>query len=64
MTETPKQQLLELRYVGDLSADIAAWLQTGQSWRDIRHHVERKTGLRVSHESLRTWYGPNAEHDE
>jgi hypothetical protein len=60
---TAKQQLLELTYEGDLWGDITGWLAAGRSWRDIRHEVETRTGLHVSHESLRMWHKELTEAD-
>lgn len=54
---TPKQELIESRYDGDLAADIAAWSATGTTWRDMAQTVSERTGRTVSHESLRNWYG-------
>jgi transposase-like protein len=58
---TPKQQLLELQYRGaidhDIQTDIADAIADRMSWRDIRHMVEQRSGIQVSHESLRQWYG-------
>jgi hypothetical protein len=55
---TTKQMLLEMKYGGDLAGDIAEALAAGRSWRDIRHAVEARTGVQVTHESLRQWYRP------
>lgn len=57
---TPKQLLLEHLYGGDLSADVARFIESGKSWRDIATEITDKTGQPVSHESLRTWYGVEA----
>ncbi len=54
---TPKQLLVEHIYDGDLPADIQAMVTAGSSWREIAEQVSTKTGQRVSHESLRQWYG-------
>lgn len=54
---TPKQMLLEHLYGGDLSADVAHFLESGKSWRDIATTISDKTGQPVSYESLRQWYG-------
>jgi hypothetical protein len=60
---TTKQMLLEMKYGGDLAGDIAEAVKAGRSWRDIRHDVEGRTGLHVTHESLRQWYKPAHETD-
>ena len=54
---TPKQLLVEHLYGGDLAAEVARRTAAKESWRDIAAHVSEVTGQRVSHESLRTWYG-------
>ena len=54
---TPKQELIKLLYHGNLDEDIARAIDYGRSWRDIAHDVTEDTGVRVSHESLRQWYG-------
>lgn len=58
---TPKQLLLEHTYGGDLAGDIAALVADGKGWREIAQHVTTETGVKVSHESLRQWYGQSAE---
>lgn len=57
---TPKQLLVEHLYDGDLPAEVARLIADGKSWRDIAAEVSEKTGQRVSHESLRQWYGADA----
>jgi hypothetical protein len=59
---TPKQLLLEHRYDGHLATDINAMLTATppRSWRQIAADVSEKTGCKVSHESLRQWYGHEA----
>ena len=54
---TPKQLLLELRYDGDLAADIKIMTAAGTSWREISERVSARCGYTVSYESLRIWYG-------
>ena len=54
---TPKQTLLELRYDGDLAADIKTMAAAGVSWREMAERVSARCGYDVSHESLRQWYG-------
>lgn len=56
-TKSPKQQLLEARYDGDLAAYVADLIAGGASWRTIAADVSKVTRLTVSHESLRSWYG-------
>lgn len=57
---TPKQMLLEHLYGGDLSADVAHFLEAGKSWREIATEITDKTGQPVSYESLRQWYRVDA----
>ena len=54
---TTKQELIKLLYHGNLDEDIARAIDYGRSWREIAHDVTEDTGVRVSHESLRQWYG-------
>ena len=54
---TPKQQLLEMLYDGDLTADIAVMVATPLSWREIAARVSARSGHTVSHETMRNWYG-------
>ena len=57
---TPKQMLLEHMYPGDVAAYVATELADGRSWREVAGAVSLATGLSVSHESLRQWYGSKA----
>ena len=54
---SPKQLLVEHIYDGDLAADIKAMAAAKKGWRAIAAEVSAKTGCKVSHESLRQWYG-------
>lgn len=54
---SPKQTLLELKYPGDLEADVKAWESEGKTWRWMAERVSARCGYEVSYESLRTWYG-------
>ena len=54
---TTKQELIKLLYHGNLDEDIARAVNYGRSWREIAHDVAEDTGVSVSHESLRQWYG-------
>ena len=53
---TSKQLLIELRYDGDLAADIKTMAAAGTSWREMAERVCARCGSPVSHESLRQWY--------
>lgn len=57
---TPKRQLLELLYDGDLPGDVHTFLAADMSWREIAERVSARTGVTVSHESMRQWYGDTA----
>lgn len=62
---TPKRLLVEHLYDGDLSADVALFLEEGKSWRTIADLVSSNADYPVSYESLRQWFGidggrPNA----
>lgn len=54
------QQLVESTYPGDLPADVAAWRADGLGWRPISKKLSAKTGVKVSHETARTWYSSQA----
>ncbi len=54
---SPTQTLLELKYDGDLAADIKTMNAAGTSWREIAERVSARCGYTVSYESLRLWYG-------
>jgi hypothetical protein len=54
---SPKHQLLDHLYSGDLDADVAAMIADGKSWRMIAETVSHRAGIDVSHESIRKWYG-------
>lgn len=63
MSIGPKQMLLERMWrdrdpdAPDLAAAVRAELEAGGSWRTVADFVSEATGLRVSHEALRQWYG-------
>lgn len=54
---TPKQMLLEHLYDGPLRSDVTALLNAGASWREVAERVTTRTGVSISYESLRQWYG-------
>ncbi len=58
---SPKRLLMEHLYDGDLAADVAAHLTAGTSWREIAERVSARTGVTVSYESLRQWFGPQQD---
>lgn len=47
--------LLTERGEGDLVAAVLEREDTGQSWREIAFWLFDVTGIRVSHESVRSW---------
>ena len=53
---TPLQQLLEHKRP-TIQADVNAMLAARKGWRTIAEHVRSTTGISVSHETLRRWYG-------
>ena len=61
MTTVPSatimRNLLDLRLDGNLDGLVTGLRLGGWSWRRIATEVERRTGVAVSHESLRAWYG-------
>jgi hypothetical protein len=54
---SPKRQLMEHTYDGDLAADIRNLRTAGRTWRQIAPLVSTRCGYDVSYESLRLWYG-------
>lgn len=48
--------LVELRLGGDLAGYLQRARDDGQSWRKIAADVSRRTGMKVSHESMREWH--------
>ena len=57
---TPKQQLLQIRLGRDLSTYIAEARAAGREWRVIADDLTAVTGIKISHESLRQWFGRSA----
>lgn len=56
MRQTPTALLIEHKLDSDLSAYVAALTAEGLSWRRIAARLTAETGVRVSYESLRTWF--------
>lgn len=56
MRQTPLQKLVELHLGRDLQAYITAGRAQGKDWRTLAEEISTKTGLSVSHESLRQWF--------
>jgi hypothetical protein len=56
-TSTPMRELIEGRLDGPLADFVAAHRSSGTAWRRIAMEVWRTTGVDVSSETLRTWFG-------
>lgn len=55
---THLQQLIQAKLgTRDLSQYVRIRYAEGLGWRRIAADLERDTGLLVSHEALRTWFG-------
>jgi len=54
---TPQQTLIEIRLGGDLAGYVARSRADRKGWRPIAEAISKQTGLAVSHETLRVWYG-------
>ncbi len=54
---TPQQTLIELRLGGDLTGFIRRNRAEGKGWRPIAVEISDRTGISVSHEAVRQWYG-------
>lgn len=53
---SPKRQLIEHTYDGDLAADVKNLRTAGRTWRQIAELVSARCGYAVTYESLRSWY--------
>lgn len=60
---TPTHQLIESRLGGrrSLARFVAERRKRGLGWRAIAHDVCAETGIAVSHEALRSWFGAKRE---
>ena len=56
---SPLRRLLEIKRL-TIQADVNTMLGAGEGWRTISTHVRNTTGISVSHETLRRWYGKDA----
>lgn len=54
---TPLQSLLLAKFPGDLPAAVTAWREEGASWRTIAHRLKDATGVSITGESARNWWG-------
>jgi hypothetical protein len=57
MPQTPLAQLAEAKLGRDLTMFVRLRLAEGIGWRRISDELHAASGVRVSHESLRSWYG-------
>lgn len=53
---TPAAQLLEAKLGRNLHLYLAGLIAQHLGWRRIAEQVHADTGVRVSHETLRTWH--------
>ena len=56
MPRTATQQLVDIRLGISLDHFIAERRAAGDSWRTTSDLLFERTSLRVSHETLRSWY--------
>ncbi len=54
---TTKRLLTEHLYDGDLDADVRKFLDARMSWREIAERVSTRSGVSVSYETVRQWFG-------
>lgn len=57
---TPKRELIQLRLGRDLAAYVGDARAQGRDWRTIAADLTAVTGVRVSHETVRAWFGREA----
>jgi hypothetical protein len=50
-------QLAEAKLGHDLGAFVDGLRTAEWGWRRISKEIEARTGLKISHEALRQWYG-------
>lgn len=56
MRQTSTQQLLQIKLGRDLATYVKVRQAEGLGWRRIADDLHAETGIRVSHESLRSWF--------
>jgi hypothetical protein len=60
MQQTPLARLAEAKLGRPLDQFVRVRLAEGIGWRRIADELHTASGVRVSHEALRTWYGEPA----
>jgi len=58
---TPQQQLVVLKLGTDLGTYLRAERASGASWRQIASDLADRTGITVSHETVRVWASPESK---
>lgn len=53
---TAQQTLIELRLGTDLTGFISRERAAGKGWRPIATEISERTGIQVSHETVRKWH--------
>lgn len=56
MRQTPLARLVELRLGRSLETFVRLRLSEGIGWRRISDELYAASGVRVSHEALRSWF--------
>lgn len=56
MTKPRLYELIELKLGADLATEVARARAAGQGWRTIAQAISERSGVTVSHESLRSWF--------
>lgn len=56
---TPLRQLIEMKLGEPVEVFVAA-RRPARSWRQIRDEVQERTGMTITHETLRGWVEPAA----
>lgn len=59
-SKTALCQLAEIKLKQDLPSYVRGLRRAGWSWRKISADIYAQSGVRISHESLRTWF-PEAQ---
>jgi hypothetical protein len=60
-TATPLQQLLDRSIEGGLARRVAKLRAEGKAWWSVGEAVSEETGIAVTGEILRRWYGRGEE---
>lgn len=51
------ERIYRLTWHGDLPALVADLREAGRAWREVAGVIEELTGVSVTHETVRFWYG-------